>query len=66
MMVPFRDACRLYGKTAALALTSSIPLGTLHEDIYSKTGLNYPDPESILADVIDVLKNEQRVLTKSP
>ena len=65
-MVPFNDTCRLYGKTVALALTSSIPLGTHYEDIHRETGFNYPDPESMLINVTGILKNEQGVLPKSP
>ncbi|MEX0986737.1 MAG: NAD(P)-dependent oxidoreductase [Bacteroidales bacterium] len=58
-IVPFKETRRQYGKTVALALTSSIPLGTRYEDLHHNVQCTYPDLESMLIHVVGILKYEQ-------
>jgi len=51
--ISLAETKRKYGHTTAMALTSSIPMQTIHHDLYNKLTLQYPDAESILSNVID-------------
>jgi len=55
-----------YGKTAAEAFESSIPLTTCYPDLAGRHKNHYGDPESILVSVISDLENKQRIFTETP
>jgi nucleoside-diphosphate-sugar epimerase len=64
--ISLADVGRKYGKSAAEALGSSIPLGTLYPDLWKGQAFRYPDLDSMLRHTIGHLKSEQRVLAKTP
>ena len=55
-----------YGRAAAEALGSSIPLGTEYPDSFSQRDFRYPDTESMLRHTVGILKSEQGILPKAP
>jgi nucleoside-diphosphate-sugar epimerase len=54
--VSITETKQRYGSTTAMALTSSIPMSTIHQDFYDKLMLRYPSAETILEDVIRTFK----------
>lgn len=64
--IPINKIVRKYGKTVAMALTSSIPMGTRYKEIYKGCGCKYPDSEAILVNVIGIFKDKQEILPKTP
>jgi nucleoside-diphosphate-sugar epimerase len=57
-VVPMQNLVRKYGKTVALALTSSIPLSTGYSERIQHFVPEAPDTDSILDGVLRVLKNK--------
>ncbi len=64
--VPLGDVAGRYGKAAAEALGSSIPLGTLHSGLWESHKFSFPDLDSMLLHTVGLLKSEQRVLPEAP
>ncbi|MEX0982224.1 MAG: NAD(P)-dependent oxidoreductase [Bacteroidales bacterium] len=64
--IPFNKIVRKYGRTVSMALTSSIPMGTIYNEIYNHYSFKYPDLKSILVNIIGILKNKQEILSKTP
>ena len=55
-----------YGKTAAEAFESSIPLSTCYPELAGRYQNKYGDPESMLLSVIAELEHKQGVLAETP
>jgi nucleoside-diphosphate-sugar epimerase len=62
--VSYAGTKRSYGHTTAMALTSSIPMTTIHQDIFDKLPLQYPNAETILSDVIRIFKKTKIYLSQ--
>ncbi len=64
--VSYHKLRKQYGETIARALTTSIPMGTKYPELYSKAAIRFTHHQSLLADVIGLLKNKQGVFTPRP
>ena len=56
-IIPYESIRRKYGKVTADALISSGPMQTLYPGIHRKADIEFHDAETILSDVIRLLKN---------
>ncbi len=65
-VLPASAVRRKFGHTTAEALLSSIPMTTLHRQLYENNTPQYRNPQTILSDIVRLLKNEQGVLAKTP
>lgn len=57
---------RKFGKVAAEALGSSIPLGTRYPELWERSDLRFPDLDSMLNHTVGLLKSEQCILAETP
>lgn len=64
--ISYRETCRRVGETTAKALTSSVPIQSMHGNIYDKTRLQFNDTDAILSDIIGLLKHEQGIFSETP
>lgn len=64
--IPEPKLRKLYGKTVAEALTSSIPMITNYPELKDPASFLYPAPVNMTDSVLSFLKNKQRVLAKTP
>ncbi len=58
-----RETEKKLGKTVAQALTTSIPLQTVHAALYRQAGLRFSGHRELLAHVLGLLKNKEGVLS---
>lgn len=65
-LVPESKIRKLYGKTVAEALTSSIPMITNYPELSKPDSFRYPDAESMIKSAHSFSENKQGVFAKTP
>lgn len=61
-----RETEKILGKTVAQALTTSIPLQTIHPDLYRHAALRFSGHRELLAHVLGLLEHKQGILSQAP
>ncbi len=56
--ISFDKTKRRYGHATAQALTSSIPMQTLYKELHQHQHMLFPDIESMLSDIVQLLKDK--------